>query len=140
MSTASRPVWGIMMAVFVGLTLLFGLLHAADEFVRGEATRPRSFALVAVAASTLYLFSLVWSWQSRWFGHVLGLLLSALFFYGTFLSHALALSGAHPLLRIAKTTGPFFAFVSLAGGVCSLIAAVLAAYALATGRKPGIDR
>lgn len=134
MSATGWGFWRIVMAVVVGLTVLSGLLHAADDFARGEATRPRTFALLIVAASTLYLFSAVWSWQDRQYGHVLVLLLSALFFYGLFLSHALALAGAHPILRIAKTTGAFFAFIALAGGVSNLVTFILSAYALARRR------
>lgn len=132
MSTSGWGFWRILMAVFVGLTVLSGLLHAADDFARGEATRPRTFALLIVALSTLYLFGAAWSWQDRHYGHIIILLLSALFFYGLFLAHALALAGAQPILRIAKTTGPVFAFITLAGGVSSLVTFILSAYALAS--------
>lgn len=124
----------VTMAVLVGAAVLLGLFHAADDFARGEVTRPRSFAFLAVAASTLYMLGLLWSWQGRWYGDALVLLLSALFFYSTFLSHALAALKAHPMLRIAKTTGPFFVFVSLTGGVSSLTAGILAGYLLARRR------
>lgn len=130
LATGSRS-FSVIMALFVGLSLLAGLLHAADDFVRGEVSRPRTFALLVVAASTLYFFGLIWSWQGRAYGHVIVLVLSALFFFATFLSHVVAPAGGYSILRIARTAGPFFAFVSLAGGVSSLVAAILAGHALA---------
>lgn len=123
------------MAVFAGLTLVSGLLHTADGFARGEVARPRSFALLTVAVSVLYLFGLGWSWYGRWYGDALVVLLSAVFFYEAFLVHALAVAGAQSLLGIARTSGPLFAFASFVAGASSLLAAILAGYALAKRRN-----
>lgn len=122
------------MVVAAALTLMLTLLHAADDFARGEVTRPRTFALLVVAASVLYLLGIAYSWLDRRIGYLLVLGLSALFFYSTFLSHALGLARAHSILAIARGGGPFFAFVSLAGGVSSLAAMVLAGFALISPR------
>lgn len=118
------------MVVGAGLTMLLGLLHAADDFARAEVARPRTFALLVIAASVLYLFGLAYCWSGRRLGYLIILLLSALYFYSVFLSHAFGLAKAQSLLGIARSTGAFFVFVSLSAGISSLVTGVLAAYGL----------
>lgn len=130
----SKPFWLIVMVVGAGLTIVLGLLHGADDFARGEVARPRTFALLVVAFSVLYLAGLAYAWSGRQAGYTIVVLLSALYFYSTFLSHALGLARAHSLLGIAKSSGPFLVFVSLSAGVTSLVTAILAVYGMVKGR------
>lgn len=133
LSVESMRVKGLV--AFGSLSLILFNIHGADDIVSGEASNLGGipfFAISGILISTLFVFSLGWSWKQKKFGYALVLVLSAFSFYGTFLSHAVPVSPSRALDHMSA----FFVVVSLFSGISSLTAALLSVYALVWPKKP----
>ena len=132
--------------VFFGaLTVLMLLLHAVDEFARGEAARsyegvsPGSATTFFILLLILYVFGIGWAWKERKRGYVIVLVMSPIAFL-RYLFHAYSLFGQASLEAVAadytsEAVGAFFVFAYLALALTSLMAFILSLNALAVRKQ-----
>ena len=117
------------------------IIHSVDDVIHDDLGGGgiEMFALTNAAVGALYIFSMMWSWAGKTYGHIVTGLVSLAIFYPVFLSHALALGGVRGLLELGQAAPaiwtPIFVGASLLGGVTSAVAVILAVYLTVWGRQ-----
>ena len=123
--------------VFFGsLTVFLVILLVADDVVRGEAAQFGGVgveALFFILLSTLWVFGIGWAWKERKLGYGIVLVLSSLGFFFSLLNFfGLGVPSLEAIAAFytSEAVSVFFIFTYLAGGLTSLMAALLSLYAL----------